>query len=105
MSDNEGTRIEGEHFAVELNAAAVASLAKPEAPAAAVNGTNGKAPTKPRPPSTPFTRERLHQSREALRSKEAAGEVAIETDGAGSRIVETRPELIPIRADVDPDTC
>ena len=50
-------------------------------------------------------RERLHQSREALRSKEAAGEVAIETDGAGSRIVETRPELIPIRADVDPDTC
>ena len=50
-------------------------------------------------------RERLHQSREALRSKEAAGEVVIETDGAGWRIVETRPELIPIRADADPDTC
>ena len=37
-------------------------------------------------------RKRLHDAREALRAKEAAGEVVIETDNAGWRIIETRPD-------------
>ena len=35
-------------------------------------------------------RERLHQAREALRAKETAGEVVIEADGGGWRIIEAR---------------
>ena len=37
-------------------------------------------------------RKRLHDARKALRAKEAAGEVVIETDGAGLRIIEARPD-------------
>ena len=47
--------------------------------------------------------KRLHLSREALRKKEAAGEVTIETDGDGWRILEPRP-LKPIRGNAEPDT-
>ena len=35
-------------------------------------------------------RERLRLAREALRAKEAAGEVVVERDGEGWRIIETR---------------
>ena len=47
-------------------------------------------------------RKRLFDARKALRSKEAAGEVVIEDDGDGWRIVEATP--IPIRGNADPDT-
>ena len=40
-------------------------------------------------------RKRLHETREALRAKEAAGEVAIEVDSEGWRILETRIVAIP----------
>jgi len=54
-------------------------------------------------------RKRLHDARQALRAmeatgEEATGEVVIETDGAGWRILEARrlaPTLIPIRGNAD----
>ena len=36
-------------------------------------------------------RERLHQAREAMRAKAAAGEIVIEVDGDGWRVIEARP--------------
>jgi hypothetical protein len=44
----------------------------------------------------------LFDARKALRSKEAAGEVVIENDREGWRIIEATP--IPIRSNADPDT-
>ena len=50
-------------------------------------------------------RKRLHLAREALREKETEGEVVIETDGEGWRIIEARPAtLTRIRGNADPDT-
>lgn len=43
-------------------------------------------------------RKRLHEARKALHAKEAVGEVVIEEDGEGWRIIEARP------GNADPDT-
>ena len=47
-------------------------------------------------------RSRLHEAREAIQAKADAGEVVIEVDGDGWRIVEARPGRT---APTDPDTC